>query len=251
MGSWRWNRHHWAIVLTALVNRLAAVFRFRIRLPFRERAQKCAMTSCRPSRRTSFPSLGNTTCTLVFRPPRGRALPRRRVSWSWLPGISGRDFFGGDDRISYVPGEPQLCSCLLFDPGRTGASGHTMRRRGPRYVHDEGSHECSFRGSITRLRHWLSTLRRPGYPDTTQDSLPAAGQALPGGLGYRRVPTKGFTLYPYIRSPFPKFNVAQGHSAFLAQQKKRGGREGGILRCVEKPECSLLFRPFVPQRLHT
>jgi hypothetical protein len=31
-------------------------------------------------------------------------------------------------------------------------------------------------------------------PDTTQDSLPAAGPALPDGIRTRRVPTKGFTL---------------------------------------------------------
>jgi len=31
-----------------------------------------------------------------------------------------------------------------------------------------------------------------GLPSTTQDSLPAAGQALPDGLSTRRVPTKGF-----------------------------------------------------------
>jgi len=51
-----------------------------------------------------------------------------------------------------------------------------------------------FRGSITQLQHWLSTLRSMGYPMTTQDSLPAAGQALPDGLSTRRVPTKGFKL---------------------------------------------------------
>jgi hypothetical protein len=39
-------------------------------------------------------------------------------------------------------------------------------------------------------------------PDTTQDSLPAAGPALPDGIHTRRVPTKGFKQrYP----PFPSF----------------------------------------------
>src|SRR4029453_2199644 len=41
-----------------------------------------------------------------------------------------------------------------------------------------------FRGSITRPLTWLSTLRRVGRPTTTQDSLLAAGPALPGGIGY-------------------------------------------------------------------
>jgi len=41
-----------------------------------------------------------------------------------------------------------------------------------------------FRGSVARLSHSLSTLRRVGRPTATQDSLPAAGSALPDGIGY-------------------------------------------------------------------
>ena len=41
-----------------------------------------------------------------------------------------------------------------------------------------------YRGSIARRLIWLSTLRRGSYPPTTQDSLPAAGPALPDGIGY-------------------------------------------------------------------
>jgi hypothetical protein len=33
-----------------------------------------------------------------------------------------------------------------------------------------------------------------GHPNPTQDSLPAAGQALPDGLYTRKVPTKGFKV---------------------------------------------------------
>ena len=62
----------------------------------------------------------------------------------------------------------------------------------------------AFRSSIAWLSDWLSTLRRTGYPRTTQDSLPAAGQALPDGLSTRRTPTKGFRFAFYISSPFPK-----------------------------------------------
>src|SRR5262249_25696595 len=63
-----------------------------------------------------------------------------------------------------------------------------------------------FRRSIAWLSDWLSPLRRAGYPRPTPDSLPAAGQALPGGLSTRRVPLKGFrgsiaTSHP----PFPSF----------------------------------------------
>jgi hypothetical protein len=41
-----------------------------------------------------------------------------------------------------------------------------------------------FRGSITQRLISLSTLRRGGHPPTAQDSLPATGPALPGGIGY-------------------------------------------------------------------
>ena len=41
-----------------------------------------------------------------------------------------------------------------------------------------------FRGSITQRLISLSTLRRGGHPPTAQDSLPAAGPALPDGIGY-------------------------------------------------------------------
>jgi hypothetical protein len=41
-----------------------------------------------------------------------------------------------------------------------------------------------FRGSITQRLISLSTLRRGSHPPTTQDLLPAAGPALPDGVGY-------------------------------------------------------------------
>jgi len=100
----------------------------------------------------------------------------------------------GSNRISQVPGEPQLsvCTCSnptpagLLAPDHYGAAAWPLveqRQRLPRKV---------FRSSIAWLSDSLSTLRRTGYPATTQDSLPAAGQALPDGLSTRKVPTKGF-----------------------------------------------------------
>ena len=43
----------------------------------------------------------------------------------------------------------------------------------------------------------------------TQDSLPAAGQALLDGVLTRKVPMKGFKVVNYISSPFPKLCLAQ------------------------------------------
>src|SRR5262249_11400777 len=64
-----------------------------------------------------------------------------------------------------------------------------------------------FRRSIAWLSGSLSTLRSAGYPRLTQDSLPAAGQALPDGISTRIVPLKGFRAV-YISSPFPKLLAA-------------------------------------------
>src|SRR4051812_9062108 len=69
------------------------------------------------------------------------------------------------------------------------------RRRLPR--------RCRFRGSMARPAHSLSTLRNAGYPSTTQDSLPAAGQALPDGAGY---PQGSNERFPLVASPFPKLS---------------------------------------------
>ena len=67
-----------------------------------------------------------------------------------------------------------------------------------------------FRRSIAWLSDSLSTLRRTGYPHTTQDSLPAAGQALPDGLSTRKTPAKGVKAANPSHPPFPSF-LAQSH----------------------------------------
>ena len=65
--------------------------------------------------------------------------------------------------------------------------------------------EFLFRGSIEWLLESLSTLRSAGYPHTTQYSLPAAGQALPGEGQLtefqRKVSVHDVTTPP----PFPDF----------------------------------------------
>ena len=61
----------------------------RALVPPLQRHYQGTATSCRPSRRTSLPSLGGTVVAPRFRSRRGGMLPRR--AWSWSPGISRRD----------------------------------------------------------------------------------------------------------------------------------------------------------------
>ena len=85
-------------------------------LPRFQRYYEGAVTSCRPSRRASFPSLGGTTDALAeFAPGRGECAHSslELVTRYLQPG-----YFRGDDRISYVLGEPRCAFALLSDPGR-------------------------------------------------------------------------------------------------------------------------------------
>jgi hypothetical protein len=91
-------------------------------------------------------------------------------------GVAGRPQLLGN------PVVPRPCSPTPAGPEPPGP---TVVRRGPRLAKTEGYPRVSqSRGSIAGRRHSLSTLRGVGCPPTTPDSLPAAGQALPGGIGY-------------------------------------------------------------------
>jgi hypothetical protein len=127
-----------------------------------------------------------------------------RVSFPWPPGAPTTSL---ELVTRYLPpgstveatGPPRFLGnpcgrVLLSDPGGI-ASARPFRRRDVafRRFKNVGSHEdITFRGSITRPTHSLSTLRSPGRPGTTQDSLPAVGQLCRTGLVTRRVPMKGF-----------------------------------------------------------
>lgn len=80
--------------------------------------------------------------------------------------------------------ETSMFRLHLFQRPRTARRSQTITggRCCPHSVQDEDADVEYFRGSIARLSDSLSTLRSAGYPDATQDSLPAAGHALPGGI---------------------------------------------------------------------
>jgi hypothetical protein len=113
----------------------------------------------------------------------------------------------------------------LLSPDRYGAAAWPLvceKQRLPRKV---------FRRSVAWLSDSLSTLRRGGYPAPTQDSLPAAGQALLDGLFTRKVPTEGFRGFRYISSSFPKLCLAQSHRPAKRTAHYWRGADGA-LTCV-------------------
>ncbi len=114
------------------------------------------------------------------------------------PGISEETtgsprFLGPQVSVRHVqstPAGPQA-------PDRYGAATR------PLVSEEQGLPRKVFRRSIAWLSDWLSTLRSAGYPRPTQDSLPAAGQALLDGLSTRRVPMRGFGVSATSHPPLP------------------------------------------------
>ena len=86
-------------------------------------------------------------------------------------------------------------------------------RRGPRYVHDEGSHDKPYFGAPShglgtrclRFVVWVS----PAY---TQDSLPAVGHTLRDGIGYPQHSYERFLTVVFLLS---QAIVAQGHTGLF------------------------------------
>jgi len=117
----------------------------------------------------------------------------------------------GNDRISQVPGEPRLSVCTCSNPTPAGllTPDHYSAATWPLVLPKQRLPRKVFRRSIAWLSDSLSTLRRTGYPATTQDSLPVAGQALPNGLSTHKIPMRGFRSASYISSSSPKLHLAQ------------------------------------------
>ena len=68
-----------------------------------------------------------------------------------------------------------------------------------------------FRGSLAWLPNSLSTPRSAGYPITTQDLLPAAGQALPDGTSTRRGSAERFLSQLLIDFPLSRASWRNEH----------------------------------------
>ena len=166
------------------------------------------MTSCRPSRRTSLPSLGGTlerSCFARPRPSAPRAGLLELVTRYLRP---GRSQWKRQDLLRSWGTPIVLLPC---SPTPAGPTHHAlaMRRRGPRCVHDEGSRISTFEAQS----HGFGTgclrfaVRVTPTPRKTRFRLLA--RLFRTGLVTRRVPTKGFKVYP---------------TSILLSQVKRGAR---------------------------
>ena len=110
----------------------------------------------------------------------------------------------GNDRISYVPGEPRLCSCPALRPRQdrrirplrcAGAAPAVSTTKAPALR----TFEAQSHGFGTGCLRFAGRVTPP--PRKTRFRLLA--RLFRTGLVTRRVPSKGFTMYPTSHPPFP------------------------------------------------
>ncbi len=169
-----------------------------------------ATTSCRPSRRTSFPSLGGTSVPLVtFAPRQTSGPPRPGVGHPVSPPgnvaeeTTGSPKFLGNPKCPFA--HVQSTPAGLLTPDHYGVAAWPLvceKQRLPREV---------FRRSIAWLSDWLSTLRSTGYPAPRKTRFQLLVRLYWTGFPPAGSLRKVSKLLPYISSPFPKLGLAQSH----------------------------------------
>jgi hypothetical protein len=149
-------------------------------------------------------------------------------AWSiavWL--LPGHVLSRGSRRDSQVPGRPLCIYARVSDPGGIRMPGHGgMPTRPPAYVtvraiRNDHLFGAQYRASMLAVyASWYGSLHR-----STQDSLPAAGLALPGGVGYPPGRSQGFARCFRIPSSFSRLRLAQ--DIIMSQLTKPANENGG------------------------
>ena len=165
------------------------------------------MTSCRPSRRASLPSLGGTSAfTRSFAPRRTSAPPKPGVGDPVSP--AGTSLRKRQDLPSSWRTPIVRLHMFHSDAGRI-ANTRPLQCRDLALGDRKAKAPAKGLSTLNSMAFGLAVYAsRCELPRPTQNSLPAAGQALPDGLSTRKVPMKGFRYASYISSSLPKFSCA-------------------------------------------
>lgn len=160
-----------------------------------------------PFRQAPFSSPDRTTRVPVASLPSPAGTPAKSLEGCCpVPPLTGSLFQVEGIGPPRFLGNPKVCMpCSSTPAGWTMPGLYGMSMQPSAVLKASAPAMRSFRGSITRPTHALSTLRSVGCPRTTQDSLPAGGQPLPGGIDY---PT-GFLRTISRRLPLPSLPSAQ------------------------------------------
>ena len=174
---------------------------------------RCA-TSCVPLTGLGCLRLAIPCVRLSFRSRRSRT-PQPRARGSSAGPLTGKSAGrrSGPPKFLENPRVPMPCSSTPAGPTRQALR---RRRHGPRYVHDEGSHdnatfEAQSHGLGTRCLRFVRCLAAPDARLASR-CWPLYGT----GLATRRIPLKGFRTASYLSSPFPKLACARTAYFILA-----------------------------------
>ncbi len=147
------------------------------------------------------------------------SLPGEGSAPAWVLGlITGRPpgIERGEIRPSQVPGGPPCMRAPLCDPDLSPASGHLGARDAAfRLVHDVGQGNLDLTG-LNHAAHMLAVYASAASVtrNATQDSLPAGGQPLLGGV-HPPGPIERFPVTSWP-SPFPKLAWRTNHPSIWA-----------------------------------
>ena len=161
---------------------------------------RSAPTPDRPSRRASFPSRNGTVRALDVRSWGRRA--RHPRAWAVRPGAHPGSLARRRSGLPGSWGAPHVCMPRSSTPAsssRPASCGVSIRPSV--FLTTSALAGIISRGSITRPAHSLCTLRSADHSATTQHSVPAGGQPLPGGAGsplgpVERFPRSRLHLFP-------------------------------------------------------
>jgi hypothetical protein len=153
--------------------------------------------------------------SLQFAPRRPSAPPRPGVGHPVSPAGNLR----GDDRISQVPGEPQLSVCTCSHPTPAGllAPDHYSAAAWPLVSHEQRLPRKVFRSSIAWLPDSLSTPRRVRYLPRRKTRFRPLVRRYRTGFPPAGFLRKVSVMFPHISSSFPKLLGAMRSTAARKQ----------------------------------
>jgi hypothetical protein len=183
---------------------------------------------CRPVSPDSWARPAIPSVRRDVRSPQAPTRPGRPGVFGFGNSASRKETREGSRSLRFL-GNPGVCPPCSRTPAGPAHQARTACRRGPSARSDGG---LAARNLISGLQSTASTLtvyaspaRSPG---PTQDSFLAAGQALPGGIGYPQGSDERFPSYN--SSPFPKLcRTQERHSSPAAAAGETLNRE--------KPKC--------------
>ena len=166
-------------------------------------SQRCDFLPSIPPRFVAF-AWRYLGCTRSFRSSADECAAK---AWSWSPGGSSREDAEETTGSPKFLGNPNCPFAHVPHRRRQDRDTRPLRCRDMALGHRTAKAPAKGLSTLNSMAFGLAVYASQfGLPRPTQNSLPAAGQALPGRLSTRKVPMKGFRFASYISFSPPKLS---------------------------------------------